>query len=100
MPAIRSFRHRRLARDDMQPDAAADLLEFLRDKLSPEDHATFAKMLGADPYEAMDEPNPFPGRPRPGGAMDMRRRARPLTDTEKADFDSRFPHAAKIRVNP
>ena len=99
MPTIRNFRHRRYARDDLQPDSTIDLLEFLRDKLSPEDHATFAKMLGADPGEAMDEPNPFPGRPRPGGAMDARRRTKPLTADEQSNFAERFPHAAKIKVS-
>lgn len=98
MPAIRNFRHRRYARDDLQPDTT-DLLEFLRSKLSPEDYARVSEMLGADPGEAMDEPNPFPGRPRPGGAMDARRRTRPLTAAEQAHFEERFPHAAKIKVS-
>jgi hypothetical protein len=46
---------------------------FLRMKLDPTDYATACSMLdgGIDPGEiAGDEPPYFPGRPRPGGAMD------------------------------
>lgn len=75
-------------------DAKAALLEFLRDKLSTEDHAAFAKMLEADTDAAMDDggPEPFAGMPLPGGgkAMDSRRRS----------FAERYPNAARIKVSP
>ena len=76
-------------------DAKAALLEFLRDKLSTEDLATFAKMLGADPEAAMDDeggPEPFPGMPQTGGGKAM--------DSRLRSFAERFPNAARIRVQP
>jgi hypothetical protein len=80
--------------------SAAELYSFLHGKLSEEDLAEFCRRAGIDAGMSMDEPEPFRGMPRPGGAMDTRRRARPLTDAQKAAFDARFPHAAKIKVNP
>ena len=94
---IRSHRFIRRAHDAALNDAnAAELCEFLTGKLSPEDLAEFCRRAGIDSGAAMDEPEPFNGRPRPGGAMD-RRRTR-LSPADEANFAGRFPHAAKIKV--
>jgi hypothetical protein len=48
---------------------------------------------------ARDEPEPFEGRPRPGGAMDslMRRRIAADSAGRHSGFARRFPGAARIR---
>jgi hypothetical protein len=80
------------------------LLEFLRNRLSPEDHRAVAKLLGADVDAAMDDedggPKPFKGMPEPGGTkfgQDARFR-RPVPFAQRS-FAQRFPHASKIRVS-
>lgn len=48
----------------MTDEAKLELLNFLRSLLSEEDHRAVAKMLGADPGAAMDEPDPLRGMPQ------------------------------------
>lgn len=57
--------------DGMVGDGEGDeaLKGFLKDKLSPEDHAKFCEMMGGKPAVPMagDAPPPFPGKPEVGG---------------------------------
>jgi hypothetical protein len=109
MPSPRGTNHARFfvnprgAYDAALPeDAAAELLVFLQGKLSDADLAEFCKLAGIDAGMSMDEPEPFKGMPQPSGGkfgQDSRRRA-PMTSAQEADFNKRFPHAARIRVNP
>jgi hypothetical protein len=46
---------------------------------------------------AQDEPPPFTGRPRPGGAMDTQTRSG-RRQAEAFAFAKRFPGAARIRI--
>jgi hypothetical protein len=55
---------------DMDADTCARVLEFLRDKLDPDDLVSVESLMSDDPATAMDDPPPFPGRPRVGGGMD------------------------------
>jgi hypothetical protein len=73
------------------------LRSFLSMKLDPTDYATACGMLdgGIDPGEiAGDEPPYFPGRPRPGGAMDAAPRDRGAVQTMQAI------RAAEMEVAP
>jgi hypothetical protein len=101
MPSPRGTNYARLfvstsprgAYDAMPADGGAELVEFLRGKLSDADLAEFCKMAGIDAGMSMDEPVPFKGMPQPGGGKfgeDSRQRA---------SFAQRFPHAAKIKVS-
>jgi hypothetical protein len=103
MPAIRSLRYPRRAYDGALNEAsAAELYTFLQGKLSEEDLAEFCRRAGIDAGMTADEPEGFKGMPQPGGGkfgMDARRRTRPLNPAEQAEFQSRFPHAAKIKVS-
>lgn len=101
MPSPRGTNHARLfvnprgAYDAALPeDAAAEILVFLQGKLSDADLAEFCKLAGIDAGITMDSPVPFKGMPQPGGGKfgeDSRRRG---------SFAERFPHAARIKVNP
>jgi hypothetical protein len=96
----RLFLNPRGAYDAMPADGGAELVEFLRGKLSDADLAEFCKMAGIDASMSMDEPIPFKGLPQPGGGKfgeDSRRR--PHSAAESASFAQRFPHAAKIKVS-
>jgi hypothetical protein len=96
---IRALRFPRHAFDgQLDEAAAAELYTFLQGKLSEADLAEFCKRAGIDAGIGMDEPEPFKGMPRPGGAMDTRRRT--LTAAQEASFAERFPGAARIKVNP
>jgi hypothetical protein len=73
------------------------LLNFLRDRLSEEDHRAAAKLLGADPDAAMDDLD-LPKSGLGKFAQDARFR-RPMSTARRGDFARRFPHASKIRVH-
>jgi uncharacterized protein len=51
---------------------------FLKDKLSPEDHAKMCEMMGGTPAMAGDDPPPLPGKPEVGGGKD-KKKEEPLT---------------------
>lgn len=107
------FLNPRGAYDAMPADGGAELVEFLRGKLSDADLTSFCEMAGIDAGMSMDEPVPFKGMPQPGGgkfgedsrrlSMDARLRAireRPRTMADDQDYARRYPHAATIKVNP
>jgi hypothetical protein len=105
MPSPRGTNHARLflvtnpraAYDAMPDDKKAELIEFLRGLLSEEDHKRAVQLI-SDPDAAMDSPEPFKGMPQPGGGkfgQDARYR-RPMTAAQEADFNKRFPNAARI----
>lgn len=89
-----------LAAYDEMPDMGdADklkLLEFLRDKLSPEDHRTAARLLDTDVDAAMDDgrggPEPFKGMPEPSGTKFGQDSASPALQRARVN-------AARIRVS-
>jgi hypothetical protein len=101
MPSPRGTNHARLfvsasprgAYDAMPDDGGAELVEFLRGKLSDADLAEFCKMAGIDAGVTMDEPVPFKGMPQPGGSKFGE------DSWKRASFAERFPHAAKIKVS-
>jgi hypothetical protein len=68
------YRPSRHARDADDPSGA--LLTFLRERLPHDDYAKAEELLVLVHEHLMstanDEPPPFPGRPRPGGAEDRR----------------------------
>jgi hypothetical protein len=91
-------------------DAFVELCTFLAGKLSPADMSTAEQLLtqfldasggeGSGAEFASDEPPAFPGRPRPGGAMDARMAAAIRSGRRQAEafmFNKRFPNAARIR---
>lgn len=85
----------------LSEESGAELYAFLQGKLSEDDLAAFCKLAGIDAGLGMDEPEPFMGMPQPGGGkfgQDARYR-RPMTSAQKADFDKRFPNAARIGQN-
>jgi hypothetical protein len=120
---------RRRARDQAEGENIVDyIVELLRD-LDEEQSAELQARLAGDRggrrdlmrRSARDEPEPFSGRPRPGGSMDpldnvgttnremmqARDRARrlghahdaaPLSYREEREFDARFPSAKHIRL--
>jgi hypothetical protein len=91
------------APDDGGPDAFTKLYEFLTSHLDPNDLGEAETLLrlfldksgGTD--LGTDEPPPFKGRPRPGGAMDAQIR-RGKAQAQQFLFDRKFPGAARIRV--
>jgi hypothetical protein len=98
------------AKDDDAPQLPGELREYLQNARKELSAEQFSKLIEAmiedepDTGEG-DEPEPFKGRPRPGGAMDTARlamdrsRARP-SSAEFRSFAKRYPHAATIRLNP
>jgi len=82
----------------MDDDMADRVSEFLKDKLSPEDHAIATEMLRQ--AMAQDMPPPFPGMPKPGGgmvplnrkdqAMDIKTRLAIATDSAERNAVARF----------
>jgi hypothetical protein len=88
------------------PAAGHEILAYCRDKLSPEDLAALAKLLGVDPDSAMDVENLEPrGGYKPAAtiekidqAHDARRRARPMSSAQQSYFEKRFPQVARIGV--
>lgn len=86
---------------------------FLKNCLDPQDWATLQKMMGAlspegeepgEGSEGQDEPESFPGRPRPGGAVSGRevsdngepRRQRLASDARPGSYFSMFPSNAAV----
>jgi hypothetical protein len=81
--------------------SGAELYAFLKPLLSEADMIEFCKLAGIDAGLGMDQPEPFKGMPQPGGGkfgQDARYR-RPMTSAQKAEFDKRFPNAARIGHN-
>lgn len=81
-------------------DAVAELLTFLKGKLSDEDFSEFCRLGNFDAGVTMDEPGPFNGMPQPGGSkfgQDARNR-RSYSVAETASFAERYPHAARIKI--
>jgi hypothetical protein len=115
-PIASGVRYRRLAMDAaLEPGGMKRLLALLAKNLSSEELADIlphlARLRGGEP-DAEDEseedleplaratppngirakaPDPFPGRPRPGGAMDS---------ASTKSFAERFPDAARIKTGP
>lgn len=89
--------------------SAIDVLLRLKERMSPEGFRALLKGFldvlddGEAEKRGQDEPAPFKGRPRPGGAMDAmafdRMASRPMTCAEKS-FAKMFPDAAKIKSAP
>jgi len=106
MPSPRGTNHAGLfitanprgAYDAALPESVgAELHAFLQGKLSEEDLAEFCKLAGIDAGLGMDEPEPFNGRPTPGGkplGEDAARR-RPAGLSGRA-----LAHLRSIKVNP
>lgn len=89
------------AYDAMTDQEVAELLEFLKGKLSDSDFAEFCALGGFDAGMTMDEPAPFTGMPQPSGrqfGQDARRGA--LSTVSQTAFARRYPHAAAIKVRP
>jgi hypothetical protein len=76
----------------LDPASAADLLEFLRGKLSDQDLATFCRMAGIDAGAAMDSPEPFKGMPTVGGGKFGQ-------DAQRTQLARIRANAAKIKVS-
>jgi hypothetical protein len=109
MPSPRGTNHARrfvvdrslrgAAYDEAPSEAALNVYEFCRGKLSEEDHLELAKLLGIDPHMSMDNeeggPVPFRGMPERGGgqAQDGRRAIAGLTGKTLA-------HVMSIKVSP
>jgi hypothetical protein len=102
--------------DGVQAGAGAqayeELCRFLADHLSPDDlgeaEVLLRQFVDQSGDIGTDEPPPFPGRPRPGGALSMdemhRRvavsaqiRARRV-QAQTAALEKRFPDAKRLRV--
>jgi hypothetical protein len=85
------------------------LCEYLEGKgLTPEELDEVRALMGTDdPEIAADEPEPFPGRPRPGGGMDPIKSETPAMDAlgfraprmskAEAGFYARYPMAKRLR---
>jgi hypothetical protein len=106
---IRALRFPRGAYDGaLNEAAAAELFTFLQTRLSEADLAEFCRRAGIDSGMTADSdpdggPPGFKGMPEPGGTkfgMDGRRRARPPTAAEEADYKARFPNVARIGLQP
>jgi hypothetical protein len=78
----------------LSEESGAAIYAFLQGKLSDEDLAEFCKLAGIDAGVGMDEPADFPGKPLTGGGK-FGQDSKLVTD-----FNKRFPHAARIRVQP
>lgn len=110
MPSPKNSNHARLfiggspraAYDAMPDDKAAELIMFLQKRLSEADFQEACRLGKLDAGIVMDDenggPEPFSGMPQRFG-QDSRRRRAPMTPAQEADFNRRYPHAAKIKVS-
>lgn len=110
------------AEGNLSADQLDAVLEFLADKLGPDELAVVKQLLmiegGGTDVTGMDEPPPFPGRPTPGGklvGMDgrlhdishlsprIRAEVRRAIERQRADnaagFSRRHPDAARIKTD-
>jgi hypothetical protein len=91
---------KRLSMDSLtlSDEAVEEFVEFLENKLAPEDFTSLKEMLAksqqSDEDEtetAKDEPPPFKGQPKTGGTM-------LAGDARGQSYADRFPDAARIKV--
>jgi hypothetical protein len=90
----------RFSFDAMPGGKAAELILFLKERLSEEDFSEACRLGGLDAGITMDEPAAYSGMRKPAGnfGQDARRR-RPVDQCSSEDFASRHPNAAKIKVS-
>jgi hypothetical protein len=95
--------------DSAMEASILDLTTWCKKNLSKDDISRVINILLDDSNGANDEPAPFPGRPRTGGAqdgsspfygraMDSRPRARAMTTRERLSLDAVCPGLARIKI--
>jgi hypothetical protein len=90
----------RFAFDAMPDDKAAELLLFLKSRLSEEDFNEACRLGKLDSGITGDEPAPYSGMRKPAVNFGQDARRRPLDITCSAEeFAKLHPSAAKIVVN-
>jgi hypothetical protein len=83
---------RLLGQDAVMDDETAEKLKgFLKNKLSAEDHEQVCNMLAGDVEAEDTEPPPGDPDAEPQGKL--------ASDAARADFNRRFPDAAKINID-
>jgi hypothetical protein len=86
------IRTRRANDEGLDDDLTEKIVAFLGNRLSKEDMTRLENILRDHKAKktAEDEPPPFEGEPKPGGAM--------AADSRGKNYEDRFPGAARIGI--